>query len=155
MAVASSSISQLNGPRTTHDHERFLCSVQLQDEDIITKDRPSLDAFLGIYKPSASENQYGVTITWLTEACSLTRASPALQVALYALASNRVAAVNGDAVLCQRSRQHYGKALRLLNELLGSSESIFDDQALAAIRCLMIYEVGDTFASSLKAAKNE
>ena len=153
MAVASSSTSQWNGPLARHDQERFLGSVQLQDEDIIATNRPLLDAFLAIYEPSALENQYGVTIAWLTEACSLRKASPALQVALYALASNRVGFANGDAVLCEGSRQYYGNALRLLNELLGSPASIFDDQALAAVRCLMIYEVGDTITFWLRAAK--
>ncbi|MCJ1397250.1 hypothetical protein MMC11_000442 [Xylographa trunciseda] len=151
MAVASSSTLQLNGPPARHDHERFLGSVHLQDEDIIAINRPLLDAFLGIYKPSASKNQYGVTITWLTEACSLRKASPALQVALYALASNRVGFANGDAKLCERSRQYYGKALRLLNGLLGSPDSIFDDQALAAVRCLMIYELFESTAKSVHA----
>lgn len=96
---------------------------------------------MSIYLPSASENRYGATISWLNVACSLTKPCPALEAALYALAANRVSAGNGDVRLAQASRHYYGKALCKLNELLASPESVSNNQALAAVRCLMIYEV--------------
>ena len=116
-----------------------LDSIPPRDSDLA--DRSLIDAFLSIYQPTAIENRYGATIVWLHEARSLAQPCPALGVDLHALAANRVAARDGDTRLAQRSRHCYSKALQELNKLLSTPESIVNDQTLAAIRCLMIYEV--------------
>lgn len=136
-AVASSSTIPSADVLASQEHAVF---IPLRKDNLT--DRSLLDAFLNLYQPSAPENRSGVTIAWLTEVCSLDEPSPVLQLALYSLAASGVAAAgNGDVELSQTSRHYYGRALRTLNDLLTFKEVVFDDPALAAVRCFMIYEV--------------
>ena len=139
MAVASTRSSRLEGRATSLVQQSNSHSDQLGEE--YNADRQLLEAFMNLYQPSSYTNRNGVTIGWLNEACFLADLCPTLRLSLHALAANRVAAIAGDEGLAATSRECYSNALIKLNELLGSSESVFDDQALAAIRCLMIYEV--------------
>ncbi len=78
---------------------------------------------------------------WLAEACKIADPLPVLRLALHALAASRIADMDKDAVLAGESLVSHGQALKLLRELLSEPQSVFEDQIMAAVRCLMIYEV--------------
>ena len=88
---------------------------------------------------------------WLKEVAALHDASPLLIHSLRALAANRVAAARSDDELAREARNHCGEALRLLSSSLDSYESLCDDHTLAAIRCLMIYELFESTTASVVA----
>ena len=97
--------------------------------------------FLELYLPVSPSDRGSTTEAWLLEAAGLAEPSPALRLALVALASSRVGAVDEDPGLVKESLKLYSEALALLSRFLSSPDSVVDDQAIAASRCLMLFEV--------------
>ncbi|KAI1624764.1 hypothetical protein EDD37DRAFT_361486 [Exophiala viscosa] len=102
--------------------------------------RSQLDDFMTIYQPTAPENRTGATLVWLREAYGYAQPSLLLEVARNALAANRCAAATGDPSMQYTGHMYYGRALQALTEKLNQQFENCDNQLLAAIRCLMIYE---------------
>ena len=127
-------------------------SAAIGGTDAATEATPEEDGlfaeFFRIYLPKDERNRYGPPIPWLKAAADMKERKPVLDNALKALTTNRVAAARSDAALADEGRAYLGEALRLLNQII-DEETPWDDQGLAAVRCLMIYELFESTTSSV------
>ena len=74
-----------------------------------------------------------------------------LRLALQALVTSRVGAVDDNPALVQRSVQLYSEAVSLLGRSLCLHGPHVDDQTVAASSCLMMFEVDTPLLDFLEA----
>ena len=123
----------------------------LEYEDPRWPDQWLMDKFMEVYKPKDSWNQTGCILLWLKEAIALSNPPPLLHHALRALAANQVARIVNDDELANQGLAHCGEALALLGKQLQSDDANYDDETMAAIRLLMIFELFESTSASVVA----
>ena len=78
---------------------------------------------------------------WLYEVISIPFQTPVLQQALIALSVTRFGRSNHDAAFVKEGQQMYGRALNTLQNALVDNILVLQDETLAAVRTLVLYEV--------------
>jgi len=108
--------------------------------------------FLNSYQPKSPSNRDGSTLIWMTDLCSRESNTDVLRYAICALSTSNATASPIPATTVT-GPQYYGEALRHLHLQLSQVPVACSDELLAAIRCLMIYEVSITTNFSRKCTK--
>lgn len=78
---------------------------------------------------------------WLYEVISIPFQKPVLQQALIALSVTSFGRSANDAALTKEGQQMYGRALYTLQNVLDDTALALQDETLAAVRTLVLYEV--------------
>lgn len=87
--------------------------------------------------PETSRN----TSVWLYHTVEVSNPSPVLHQSLLALSITRYGSVNGNTAMKKHGQALYGNALRLLQQALYDEMLMLDDETLASVRALVLYEV--------------
>lgn len=106
-------------------------------------ERQVVSWFWNSYAPStrlAGDSDSGSV--WLYHAIQISSPIPVLKQSLLALSMTRYGRVKGDFDLTKRGHQIYGNALKLLQEALYDEVLMWNDETLASVRALVLYEVG-------------
>ncbi len=81
------------------------------------------------------------TSVWLYHAVELANPAPVLHQALLALSITRYGRVHGNYAMRKHGQAIYGNALRLLQQSLYDEVLMLEDETLASVRALVLYEV--------------
>jgi hypothetical protein len=99
--------------------------------------------FWETFASSASPQKTSIgTSIWLHHAISVADPLPVLRQALRALAVTHYGRVRELADLFNHGRGLYGQALRSLQQALNDHHLVWNDETLASVRALVLYEVG-------------
>ena len=98
--------------------------------------------FWDSYAPTtAATEKSKSTSVWLYHAVELSNPTPVLHQALLALSITRYGRVHGNLAMRKHGQAIYGNALRLLQQALYNEVLMYDDETLASVRALVLYEV--------------
>lgn len=101
-----------------------------------------ISRFWDHYNPQQSV-QTGCQCKWLQHTLGLPNPSPALRLALKALAMTRVGWINEDNTLVLNGRVLYSQALQAIQSNLHDERTMWQDETLATGNILAWYEVKD------------
>lgn len=103
------------------------------------------------FDDSGVESSGGSSV-WLYRAVEVAHPIPVLNQALLALSTARYGRVIGNLDITKYGQRVYGIALRLLQEALYDEVSMLNDETLASVRALILYEVSKLWHTAIPLA---
>lgn len=138
--VSFAKTTEIQRRRLPDDRKPVIASMSLQPGNAAAFESQLLSTFWEHHIPQQSV-QAGCQCLWLQEALGLPDPSPALRLALKAVAMTRLGWLYRDNTLVLHGRVLYGQALQDTQKALYDERSMWRDETLATGNILALYEV--------------